>query len=186
MIRKIIIFFISCILGLFYNYYITSEIITNLIYNNNKLIYFCISIFIIILQIFYIYLVIVLYYDNEISKLASISFIVLYGISFLYWLINNSSIQRVINFDIIQSIKIINLYDFTYKLFEIIFFIPLGIIISEKIKKTKLFIAIAIAIIVIISFIKLMVIKNDFYLLYAILNLIGMFLGKCLKKRKTL
>ena len=109
----------------------------------------------------------------------------LYGIIIIYWVVNNSGIQRTINFSVIKSIKIDSFNNFTDKLFEIIIFIPLGIMISEKIKETKLIVLMYIVVILCISLVKLIIIRNGFYLFNVLLNVVGLFWGKYLTRSKS-
>ena len=172
-------FFISIILGLLINYYITSEVISILFLGSitifNIVVYLSIGI-----QILSIFIIIKLIRSKALNKFSYKSLCILYFLLLAFLLLGRPSSTTSINLNILE---LFSKESFMQNILNIIFFIPLGYLIYEKNIIYKNFFIIPFIGIILIEFIQLISKRGIFDICDIILNILGISIGYFLSKK---
>lgn len=170
---KLLDMFISVILGIILNYFVTSEIISYLFQGLSK-IYIVISFIAIIIQILFIFTSIRLIRCKEIDKKTYILLWILYWSIIVLLLFGRRQSESIVNFNILYLFEKDSLIQ---NIMNIILFMPIGYLFySKKLKKGKMFL-ISFSGVILIELIQMILRIGIFDVCDIILNILGISIG---------
>lgn len=171
---------LSIFIGLYINYFISSEIISRFFQGSNSL-YTVICIIALIMQILFIFVLIRLCRTKKISKYPLRAITILYIFTMIVLLFGRPATGASISMNILELFNFSDRAVLFQNIFNIIFFLPIGYLFKNS--STKNAVICSFIGVIIIELIQLLTYRGIFDICDIILNIAGILIGYYLSKK---